>query len=187
MILEDQGVRIQAFKDLHERAVADVRTIHDSCERFRSVLYEHGLRTKYSLSPLLKRIEEDFGIGLILANSSAGFDTAFLRQIRDVSMIHVLRNIKFNARILIPNSYHLVDVADEGPTYEAAGQENIFTLPENHIYGSHLIPAMYSLTQIFYAACVQRSNDSEPIWLEGSCTISRSPVAHPGDGKFVFV
>jgi len=149
MILEDQGVKIQAFTGLHKRAVAEVCTIHDSCERFRSVLDEHGLGVKYSLSHLLKRIEEDLGVGLISANGSAGFDTAFLRQIRDVSMIHVLRDIKFNARILIPNSYHLVGVADEGPTYEAAGQENVFTLPENHIYGSRLIlPAIHTFTDL---------------------------------------
>ena len=33
------------------------------------------------------------------------------------------------------------------------------------------------------SACIQKTYDSEPTWLEGSVSISRSPVAHPGDGK----
>ena len=34
-------------------------------------------------------------------------------------------------------------------------------------------------------ACIQQSYDSEPTWLEGGVSISRSPVAHPGDGRFI--
>jgi RNA-dependent RNA polymerase len=34
-------------------------------------------------------------------------------------------------------------------------------------------------------ACIQESYDSEPKWLEGSVSISRSPVAHPGDGRSI--
>ena len=34
-------------------------------------------------------------------------------------------------------------------------------------------------------ACIQKTHDSEPIWLEGSVSISRSPVAHPGDGRLI--
>ena len=33
------------------------------------------------------------------------------------------------------------------------------------------------------SACIQKTYDSEPTWLEGSVSISRSPVAHPGDGR----
>lgn len=35
------------------------------------------------------------------------------------------------------------------------------------------------------SACIQRISDLEPIWLEGMVSISRSPVAHPGDGRFI--
>jgi hypothetical protein len=31
------------------------------------------------------------------------------------------------------------------------------------------------------AACIQNPGDSEPVWLVGACTISRSPIVHPGD------
>lgn len=32
-------------------------------------------------------------------------------------------------------------------------------------------------------ACIQKSIEDEPHWVQGPCTISRSPVAHPGDGE----
>lgn len=35
------------------------------------------------------------------------------------------------------------------------------------------------------SACIQKNYDPEPTWLEGSVSISRSPVAHPGDGRFI--
>ena len=32
-------------------------------------------------------------------------------------------------------------------------------------------------------ACIQKSIEDEPFWFRGPCTISRSPVTHPGDGE----
>jgi len=134
VVLEDQGVRIESFTELQENAVADARTIHDSCNNFRSVLDEHGLGRPYRLSHLLKRIEE-LGLDLTPGNRIPSFDTPFFKQIREVSMLDVLRDIKHNARLRIPESYLLVGIADEGPAYQAAGKENVYSLPENRIYG----------------------------------------------------
>ncbi|KAF7295512.1 RNA-dependent RNA polymerase [Mycena indigotica] len=61
-------------------------------------------------------------------------------------------------------SYLLVGVADEGPAYKREGLENVYVLPPGKIY-----------------ACIQRPEDEKPTWLTGSCTISRSPIAHLGD------
>ena len=36
---------------------------------------------------------------------------------------------------------------------------------------------------VISSACIQESYDSEPTWLEGRVSISRSPVTHPGDGR----
>jgi hypothetical protein len=36
---------------------------------------------------------------------------------------------------------------------------------------------------VISSACIQKYPDIEPTWLEGSVSISRSPVAHPGDSK----
>ncbi|KAG5645067.1 hypothetical protein DXG03_007157 [Asterophora parasitica] len=163
MILEDLGVRLDSFVRLQEDAVADARTINDSCSQFRSILDNHSLGRPYRLSRLLQRIEL-LGLDLNPLNRNSGFDNPFLRQVRQVSMLDVLRDIKHSARIPIPESYLLVGVADEGPAYREAGFNNVYALPEGHIF-----------------ACIQRSLDEEPKWLEGSCSISRSPVVHPGD------
>jgi hypothetical protein len=49
--------------------------------------------------------------------------------------------------------------------------------------GSLMIEWPFSL-RIAATVCVQQSPDVDPIWLRGPCTISRSPVAHPGDSEF---
>ncbi|KAG6854694.1 hypothetical protein C0991_002405 [Blastosporella zonata] len=167
MILEDLGVRMNSFVELQEIAVAEARTINDSSQQFRNVLDSHGLGRPYRLSHLLKRIE-DLGLELNPRQNVPGFDDKFFRQLRQVSMMDILRDIKHSARIPIPESYTLVGVADEGPAYQEAGMDNVYTLPVGHIFG-------------LYKACVQSSPDKEPRWLEGSCSILRSPVVHPGD------
>ncbi|KAF8226752.1 RdRP-domain-containing protein [Tricholoma matsutake] len=168
MILEDLGVRMEAFIELQEQAVAEALTIDDSNTQFRNILDSHGLGRPYRLSHTLKRIEE-LGLELNTNHRAPGFDTPFLRQVRQVSRNDVLRDIKHSARIPIPDSYLLVGVADEGPAYENAGHTNVYKLKEGNIF-----------------ACIQKSKDSEPVWLEGACSISRSPVAHPGDVQRVF-
>ncbi|KAG6878981.1 hypothetical protein C0992_006116 [Termitomyces sp. T32_za158] len=163
MILEDLGVRVDSFKRLQEDEIAEARTINDSSAQFRKVLVAHSLGRSYRLPDLLSKIE---GLKLDLQARQAipGFDNRFIRQIRRVSMLDILRDIKHNARLRVPESYLLVGVADEGPAYQAAGMENVYTLPDGHIF-----------------VCIQESPDEKPVWLEGSCSISRSPVVHPGD------
>ncbi|KAG6883057.1 hypothetical protein C0993_008118 [Termitomyces sp. T159_Od127] len=135
MILEDLGVRIDSFKQLQEDEIAEARTIHDSSSQFRKVLDAHSLGRSYRLPYLLSKLE---GLKLDLQTRHAvpGFDNRFIRQIRQVSMIDILRDIKHNARLRVPESYLLVGVADEGPAYKAAGMEDVYTLPEGHIFGS---------------------------------------------------
>ncbi|KAF9010144.1 RNA dependent RNA polymerase-domain-containing protein [Cyathus striatus] len=163
MLLEDLGVRREAFEELQEIAVADARTIDESVTRFRSILETQGLGGSFRLSHLLRKVE---ALGLTLEGNPAkpGFDNPFFKQIRQVAMTSILREIKHRARIPIPESYLLVGVADEGPSYVREGREDVYTLPEGHIY-----------------VCIQRPSDPEPIYIEGSCSISRSPVCHPGD------
>lgn len=35
-----------------------------------------------------------------------------------------------------------------------------------------------------FLVCIQESFDKDPFWLEGHCMVTRSPVAHIGDGGF---
>ena len=143
MILEDLGVRMEAFIELQEQAIAEVLTIDDSATQFENVLESHSLGRPYRLSHTLKRIEE-LGLQLNGHNRGPGFDTPFLRQVRQVAMNDAMRDIKHSARIPVPESYLLVGVSDEGPAYEKAGYTNVYKLPEGHIFGAFGGPPCYS-------------------------------------------
>lgn len=136
MVLEDLGVRQEAFMELQELAVAEARTIDDSGDQFQKVLEGNSLGRPYRVSHLIKRIE-DLGLTMKPGNHTPGYDTPFLQHVRQVAMTDVLRDIKHSARIPIPDSYLLVGVADEGPAYIEAGhdQSNVYVLPEGHIFG----------------------------------------------------
>jgi RNA-dependent RNA polymerase len=168
MILEDRGVKRQSFMSLQNSAVANTRTIHDSLAQFRHVLRLHSLGTSYRLSFIIERLV-GLGLDINTKDPEKRLDNAFFARLRDFAMTHVLRDIKHSARIPIPNSYLLVGVADEGPAYVGKGYENVYILPEGKIF-----------------ACVQETPDDKPKWLRGSCTISRSPLVHPGDIQRVF-
>ncbi|KAJ7461474.1 RNA dependent RNA polymerase-domain-containing protein [Mycena latifolia] len=163
MALEDRGVRQTAFRKLQDIAVAAAQTIDDSISQFRAVLRDHSLGNVYRLSFLLQQLEA-LGLDLQPKHRTPGIDNEFFNQLRGVAKNDVLRDIKHSARIPIPESYLLVGVADEGPAYRRAGYQNVYELPPGKIY-----------------ACVHRRDDEDPIWLEGSCTISRSPITHVGD------
>ncbi|KAF8798201.1 RdRP-domain-containing protein [Phlegmacium glaucopus] len=165
MLLEDVGVRKESFQYLQDLAVEKARTIDDSISRFNDILASHNLGSGYRLRKIMGRLQDRYNMDL----KSDGrriipMDNPFFSQLRQVAMNDILRNIKHGARIPVPDSYLLVGVADEGPAYEAAGYTNIFKLEESQIY-----------------ACIQKAHDLEPTWLEGNVSISRSPVAHPGD------
>ncbi|KAL4268526.1 RNA-dependent RNA polymerase [Pleurotus pulmonarius] len=164
MLLEDCGVKQEAFLGLQKRAVAQARMIHDSLEKFEGLLSTHNFGGAFGLSFIVKNIRN---LGLDISSSSYFpflYDSSFLQQLRQALMLHLLVQIKHEARILIPESYLLVGVADEGPAHVKAGHSNVYSLEEGLIY-----------------VCIQGSSDEEPTWLRGSCIVGRSPVVHPGD------
>jgi len=165
MVLEDRGVRKEAFIDLQDAAKAEIYLSEDSLTNFRRLFKSHSLGNIFHLSFILEQLHL---LGLDMQNNAdkRAIESVFLRRLLRCSMVHALREIKFKARIPVPNSYQLVGVADEGQAYirEGANPEDVFTLPEGHIY-----------------ACVQESADKDPIYLKGACILSRSPVIHPGD------
>ncbi|EGN95598.1 hypothetical protein SERLA73DRAFT_162413 [Serpula lacrymans var. lacrymans S7.3] len=168
MVLEDRGAKRDSFVKLQDEVIAETRMANDSIERFRSLLEEHNLGHNFRLSPILQQLNA-LGLELKADQTKEAMDSPFLAQTRSCAINHVLRSVKHEARIQIPKSYMLVGVADEGPAYVNAGRDNVFCLPEGKIY-----------------ACVQKPGDMEPIWLEGLCVISRSPVIHPGDVQRVY-
>ena len=138
MILEDLGVRKEAFIDLQDLAVAAARTIDDSIDKFRTVVSSHNLGSAYRLRDTLRRLQEDCNMDLKSDGKTIAMDDPFFRKLRRVAMNDILRDIKHSARIPIDGSYLLVGVADEGPAYEKEGFPNVFCLGESEIYGKGL-------------------------------------------------
>ncbi|KDR73538.1 hypothetical protein GALMADRAFT_251265 [Galerina marginata CBS 339.88] len=164
MVLEDIGVRKDAFQELQDNAVAEAKTIDDSLTQFCDVLASHNLGSSYRLRDTLTRLRDGYKMDLTSDGKTTALDNPFLRQVRQVAMTDILRDIKHSARIPVQGSYLLVGIADEGPAYEAAGYKNVYSLDEGQIY-----------------ACIHERGKPEPKWIEGNVSISRSPVAHPGD------
>ncbi|KAG1724765.1 RNA dependent RNA polymerase-domain-containing protein [Suillus paluster] len=162
-VLEDRGASKETFMDLQRKVVAEARTAHDSVDIFARLLESHGLSQPFRLASALRKLNT-LGLELKPTLLQRNIDTPFLAQIRYCAINHVLRAVKHDARIPIPNSYMLMGVTDEGPAYEKRGRSNVFKLAPGKIY-----------------ACVQKPGDNEPIWLHGPCMVSRSPVIHPGD------
>lgn len=135
MVLEDREVKRDAFLDLQNEAVAEARTIDDSLNRLHTTLKAHGYGNHFQLPSLLQRLENR-GCVLKPDPRKVSVEAPFLKQIREVAMMDILREIKHGARVRIPGSYLLVGVADEGVAYKAAGHDNVYTLDESHIYGA---------------------------------------------------
>jgi RNA-dependent RNA polymerase len=147
MVLEDRGVKKEAFIDLQDAVKAEIYLAEDSLTNLRRLLKGHGLGNKFHLSFILEQLHL---LRLDLQNNAnkRTIESVFLQRLLRCSMAHVLREIKYKARIPVPNSYQLVGVADEGQAYirEGANPEDVFTLPENHIYGTvHILKRPTSL------------------------------------------
>ncbi|KAL4244861.1 RNA-dependent RNA polymerase [Abortiporus biennis] len=166
MILEDRGVEKSAFTALQDRAVADIHMASDTVPQARSLFRTHGLGNGYKLGYLFQCFT---ALNLGFQNEKLmPLENIFIDRLIQIGKANVLRDIKNNARIPVPDSWHLVGVADEGPAYQAAGYEDVFCLKEGQIF-----------------ACVQRP-DEEPEYIQGPVVISRSPTVHPGDVQRVW-
>ncbi|KAI0748499.1 RdRP-domain-containing protein [Daedaleopsis nitida] len=168
MILEDRGVDKDVFMELQERAVKDIVTAVDSVEQSVTLLRTHSLGFSFGIPWILRGLRA-VGMGMDAEGLPANLKGTFLHSLVAYAQNHVLRDMKHNARIPIPDSYLLVGVADEGPAYELEGVENVFSLKDGQIF-----------------ACIQNEEDEIPTFLHGSVVISRSPVVHPGDVQRVF-
>ena len=61
---------------------------------------------------------------------------AFIDRLIDSGRTHILREIKYDARIKMENGYQLVGVVDEGRQWIQDGVENVFCLEEGQIFGA---------------------------------------------------
>ena len=108
----------------------------------------------------------------------------------DCAIDSSLRDIKYAARIPVPDGWHLVGVPDQGPTYLSMNHpeyttDNVYTLKEDQIFGECMHLQLDSLSIVLLLeVCIQADLNSEPQFLKGHCVISRSPSLHPGDGTY---
>ena len=139
MALEDRGVNVNVFLDLQQMAKASISLSGDSLENFSKLLASHSLGGKFHLAFIIDQLNK---IGLDFKDSTDKLviKSSFFERLLRYSMHHSLREIKFKARIPVPNSYQLVGVADEGRAYikEGVKEDDVFTLKEGMIYGRFL-------------------------------------------------
>ena len=149
MVLEGLGVRYEVFQSLQDAAVSNVNGAATSLEKAVKTLDQFGLATSYRLSSTLLHLAK-------LDIFCYDMDDFYERMI-EITIHHVLRDLKHHARIPVDEGYTLVGVADihgylqEGEVFACA------TIPETNL--------------IHY--------------LEGDVIVSRSPIIHPGDVQVV--
>ncbi|KAI0367741.1 RdRP-domain-containing protein [Pilatotrama ljubarskyi] len=164
MVLEDLGVRKEAFIDLQDHAKAAVVTASDSLAASVALLRKHDLGHSFGLRWILQHLQ-NAGMCMKRENSTPHvLDNEFILRLIKFAQSHILREIKHDARIPIPEAHQLLGVADEGPAYVARGLENVYCLNEGEIF-----------------VCVQQPDGGEPEYISGQVSISRSPHIHPGD------
>jgi RNA-dependent RNA polymerase len=190
MALEDRGVDKETFLDLQEKAKALIYHSKDSLENFSKLLTKYNLGGSFHLEFILEQLSK-LGLDFKDGTDKKAIEGAFFERLVRYSMNHSLREVKFKARIPVPDSYQLVGVADEGQAYIEEGiasEDDVYTLEPGKIYGAFL--RVHNRTtsrrlQHPLAVCIQNSTHEQPIYLKGTCVISRSPVIHPGDGTYM--
>ncbi|PSR72409.1 hypothetical protein PHLCEN_2v11752 [Hermanssonia centrifuga] len=145
MILEALGVPYEVFAKLQRAAVRDAQESVNSLERSARLLETYGLGTSYRLTSVMLSLHK-LGVEPLS-------EDPFWQKMMDFSVNHVLRELKYHARIPVPEAWNLVGVAD------IHGY-----LTEGEIFG-----------------CIVPPDGTAPIYLEGPTTVSRSPSIHPGD------
>ena len=144
MLLEGLGVPYEVFKEFQDKAVRETLQLTQSLVHAARTLENHGLGTSYRLPSVMLGLEK---LGVYdIPNSD------FYRKMLQYAINHILRVLKNNARIPIPDAWTLVGVADVHKF-----------LKEGEIF-----------------ACIKPLYGST-IYLEGPVLISRSPTIHPGD------
>ncbi|TFK28493.1 RdRP-domain-containing protein [Coprinopsis marcescibilis] len=162
MLLEHLSVDLEVLVELQNAAVADAKTIDANISQFSRFMSTHGLGGPFRFPKLLDDIEALGGLSL------EEIDTPLLKNLRQTAFNSIMAEIRYDARIPVPDSYMLVGVVDEGHLYQEK-YRNVFTLSPNQIY-----------------ACVQNADDLEPKWIEGTCAITRHPIVHEGDLQVVY-
>src|SRR6266850_5517151 len=186
MALEERGVEKETFMALQEETKRKIYTGEDSLKNFSELIEEYHCGGKFHLGFILEQLIKlglDFKDG---TNKKAIKNTFFKRLLR-FSIHHSFREVKFKARIRVPESYQLVGVADEGRAYI---EEGVSCSHRNLVRFTVRFFVEFSCrhhTTSRVLVCVQEKANGQPIYLSGKWVISRNPVIHPGDGTYINV
>lgn len=108
MLLDTLGIPHNVFLDLQNTIVVSVRDSTKSLSTSAKTLEDHGLGTAFRLPSVLRSLRR---CGIELAPAGAMTDD-FLECSLNYAVQHVLRELKYHARIPVDNSWNLVGVAD---------------------------------------------------------------------------
>lgn len=127
-----------------QKTEAAIRSLKDA-----ATMFDHfGLGSAFGLSFIFSGLAK---LGIENLND------IFSQQVVNFAVHHILRDIKYKARIPVPGGYNLVGVAD--------------------------VHGFLKEGEIF--ACIIPAEGQDPIYLQGATMISRSPVIHRGDVQVV--
>ena len=148
--MEQLGVPCTTFEDLQDSAVRNAQHSVESFERAGRLLEAYGLGQSYKLYSVMISLEK-------LSLSPMSLGDPFYQGMMDFAVNHVLRELKYHARIPVENAWNLVGVAD---VHGYLNEGEVFI---------HVVP----------------TNGDQPFYFEGRTLISRSPTIHPGDVQIV--
>ncbi|KDQ54925.1 hypothetical protein JAAARDRAFT_693519 [Jaapia argillacea MUCL 33604] len=156
LLLEHLGVDGQYLFLLQQNAIAEVSTVRTCLPDASRAFSQHGLGASFRLPSLFQNLRSQLNLDLKVTGRPV-----IRHQLVDsclwFGVTHILREIKYRARIPVPGSYTLIGVPDEWDC-----------LNEGEIFATIFDP---------------RTGDLLPI--EGRVVVTRSPQLHPGDLQLV--
>ncbi|KAF3483720.1 RNA-dependent RNA polymerase [Arthroderma uncinatum] len=147
-ILEDLGVPFAAFRQLQKDEIDSLYSTFESTEKAAQFLEESPVPKSLRLPWLLAILK---GLGIRYTHDP------FLHRVMELTTLLKLRDLKYRARIRVPNAITLYGIMDE------TGY-----LGKNEIYCAYLA-----------------ENGRREILVRNNIVITRSPALHPGDIQLV--
>ncbi|POW19920.1 hypothetical protein PSHT_04098 [Puccinia striiformis] len=152
-ILEDLKIPAPVFLMQQRKYITKIEDSRKSLHKSSLLMNQIGLGKSINLSQILKYLSQLMGTD---NPSKLNGLTKIIEDCLNLMVVNCLKDLKFNARIPLPNSYNLVGIIDED-----------YILQDREIY-----------------VCIERVG-SKRIYIEGRVGISRSPSLHPGDFQLV--
>jgi hypothetical protein len=112
-ILDGLGILEAVFLKLQRDAVEETRNATKSLQGAAKLVETHGMGSAFAFPSILLNLRK-LGLEVEKNNSSAVLlKDAFLNRCFDFAVHHVLREIKYKARIPVPEAWKLVGIVDE--------------------------------------------------------------------------